>query len=113
MDYESQAKTLAKRSYYRISTIIKWHTEQLQKCYLQYSWLSWISLRGTEINLSDRLFRPRKSELEIPIWNDKWLNSDKDMNIEYNDVKNIAAAEFAISRDIAMIDIQMNPQRND
>jgi len=43
----------------------------------------------------------------------KWLNSDKDMNIEYNDVKNIAAAEFAISRDIAMIDIQMNPQRND
>ena len=43
----------------------------------------------------------------------KLLNSDKDMNIEYNDVKNIAAAEFAISRDIAMIDIQMNPQRND
>ena len=43
----------------------------------------------------------------------KWLKSDKDMNIEYNDVKNIAAAEFAISRDIAMIDIQMNPQRND
>ena len=43
----------------------------------------------------------------------KSLNSDKDMNIEYNDVKNIAAAEFAISRDIAMIDIQMNPQRND
>ena len=35
------------------------------------------------------------------------------MSIEYSDVKNIAAAEFAISRDIAMIDIQMHPQRND
>ena len=43
----------------------------------------------------------------------QWLNSDKDMNIEYNDVKNIAAAEFAISRDIAMIDIQMHSQSND
>ena len=36
------------------------------------------------------------------------LNSDKDITMSgYDDIENIASAEFAISRDIAMIDIQM------
>ena len=39
------------------------------------------------------------------------LNSNKDPMIDYDDIKNIAAAEFEISRDIAKIAIQLNPVR--
>ena len=39
------------------------------------------------------------------------LNSNKDPMIDYDDIKNIAAAEFEISRDIAKIAIQLNPIR--
>ena len=39
------------------------------------------------------------------------MKSCKDENIEYDDIKLIAAAEFEISRDIAKIAIQMYPER--